>query len=70
MVFMPPERIIQALKNRGYTQRRIAELAGIDQAQVSRILRGERGTTLDTYIALYALWEQIIGEAKDANGQQ
>lgn len=67
MVFIPPERIIQALKNRGYSQRRIAELAGITPAQVSRILRGERGTALDTYIALYALWEKMIGEAKNGD---
>jgi transcriptional regulator with XRE-family HTH domain len=67
MVFMPPERIIQALKNRGYSQRRIAELAGITPAQVSRILRGERGTTLDTYVALYALWETVVKGGKDGD---
>lgn len=67
MVFIPPERIIQALKNRGYSQCRIAELAGISPAQVSRILRGERGTTLDTYVALYALWETVVKGGKDGD---
>lgn len=65
MVFMPPERIIQALKNAGYSQRKIAEMAGASDAQICHILKGDRGVSLNLYMALYALWETLIKEAGD-----
>lgn len=64
MVFVPPERLIRALKNAGFSQKRIAELSGSSESQISRILNGDRGTTLDLYMALYALWEKGIQEEK------
>ena len=47
MVFIPPERLIQALKNDGLSQKDIAMLSGTSESQISRILNGDRGTTLD-----------------------
>lgn len=64
MVFVSPGRLIQALKNAGFSQKRIAELSGSSESQISRILNGDRGTTLDLYMALYALWEKCIQEEK------
>lgn len=60
MTFIPPDRIIRALKNAGYSQKRIAELSGASESQISRILSGDRGTALELYIALYGLWETLI----------
>lgn len=65
MVFISPERIIQALKNRGYNQKQIADMSGASTAQISRILSGDRGTSLDLYMSLYALWEKLVEEARN-----
>lgn len=65
MVFIPPERLIQALKNDGLSQKDIAMLSGTSESQISRILNGDRGTTLDLYMALYALWEMRVKGGKD-----
>lgn len=67
MIFIPPERIIQALKNKGFSQKQIAEMAGANDSQISRVLNGERGVSLELYMSLYALWEKMIAEARDGN---
>ena len=69
MVFIPPERLIQALKNAGYSQKWIADAAGTSESQISRILNGDRGTTLSLYMALYAVWETVIGEKGNGSEQ-
>lgn len=67
MNFIPPERLIQALKNAGLSQKRIAELSGASESQISRILSGDRCTALDLYMALYGLWETVVRGGKDGN---
>lgn len=67
MIFIPPDRLIQALKNAGLSQKRIAELSGASESQISRLLSGDRNTTLELYMALYGLWETIVKGGKDGN---
>lgn len=67
MVFVPPDRIIQALKNKGFSQKQIADMAGANDSQISRVLSGERGVSLELYMSLYALWEKMVAEVKDGN---
>lgn len=56
-------------KDRGWTQTQVAEAAGIDQADVSRLENGEgeRGPTLDTLVKYaHALQVRLdIGLSKD-----
>lgn len=65
MVFIPPERLIKALKNAGYSQKQIADMAGTSDTQISHILSGDRGVSLNLYMSLYALWEKMIKEVKN-----
>lgn len=63
MIFIPPERLIQSLKNAGYPQRKIAQMVGASDAQISHIVNGDVGVSLSLYMALYAVWEKVIEEA-------
>lgn len=67
MIFIPPDRLIQALKNAGLSQKKIAELSGTSESQISRILSGDRGIGLELYMTLYGLWETIVKGDKDGN---
>lgn len=67
MLYIPPDRLIQALKNAGLSQKKIADLSGTSESQVSRILSGDRGIGLELYLALYGLWEAIVKGDKDGN---
>jgi DNA-binding XRE family transcriptional regulator len=44
--------LIQQRRVRGLTQQQLADLAGIDQADVSKIERGRKSPTIDTYARL------------------
>jgi DNA-binding XRE family transcriptional regulator len=44
--------LIQQRRERGLTQQQLADLAGIDQADVSKIERGRKSPTIDTYARL------------------
>jgi len=44
--------IREAIKNSGLTLNQLADRAGIDQSQLSRFMRNERGLTLTTLEAL------------------
>jgi len=67
MLYIPPDRLIQALKNAGLSQKKIADLSGTSESQISRILSGDRGIGLELYLALYGLWEAIVKGDKDGN---
>lgn len=67
MLYIPPDRLIQALKNAGLSQKKIADLSGTSESQISRILSGDRGIGLELYMALYGLWETIVKGDKDGN---
>ncbi len=67
MVYIPPDRLIQALKNAGLSQKKIADLSGTSESQISRILSGDRGIGLELYMALHGLWETIVKGGKDGN---
>ena len=42
------ERIKARMKARGVTQQELADMVGVGQSQISRILKGERGTDIET----------------------
>ncbi|KAJ03293.1 helix-turn-helix domain-containing protein [Sulfitobacter mediterraneus] len=42
------QAFVQAKKNKGVTQRQVAEIMGVDKSQVSRILRGSGNPTART----------------------
>jgi ribosome-binding protein aMBF1 (putative translation factor) len=44
--------LIQQRRTRGWTQQQLAERAGIGQAEVSKIERGRKSPTIDTYARL------------------
>ena len=67
MLYIPPDRLIQALKNAGLSQKKIADLSGTSESQISRILSGDRGIGLELYLALYGLWETVVKGDKDGN---
>lgn len=46
------ELIKAALKKRGINQSQLAELSNITPAQISRIISGERGASIDTLILI------------------
>jgi ribosome-binding protein aMBF1 (putative translation factor) len=54
--------LIQQRGLRGWTQKQLAERAGIGQAEVSKIERGRKSPTIDTYarlataLGIYSAW--------------
>lgn len=64
MTFIPPKYLILALKNAGFTQRKLAELSGTSESQICRFIRDEREMPLGVYMALFALWERVSGETQ------
>lgn len=38
-------------------------MVGASDAQISHIVNGDVGVSLSLYMALYAVWEKVIGEA-------
>lgn len=42
------ERIRDRMKYRGVSQEQLADMVGVGQPQISRLLRGERGTDIET----------------------
>ena len=52
-----PEMLVLARESRGQTQKDLAGLAGINQAEISKIERGMRGVSTDTLQQLAAALE-------------
>lgn len=67
MTFIPPDRLILALKNAGMSQKEIAMLSGASEPQISRILSGERDPSVELYFALFGLWETIAKGGKNGD---
>lgn len=65
MVFIPPERLVKALKESGYSVERIAQLTGASRSHIHRVMRGDKGITLSLYMALFALWEAVAKGGTD-----
>lgn len=65
MIFVPPDRLVKALKESGYTVERIAQMTGASRSHIHRVARGDKGITLSLYMALYALWEAIAKGGND-----
>ena len=65
MVFLPPERLIKALKESGFTVERIARMTGASRSHIHRVMHGDKGITLSLYMALYALWETVAKGESD-----
>lgn len=67
MTFIPPDRLIRALKNAGMSQKEIAMLSGASEPQISRILSGGREPSVELYFALLGLWETIARGSKNGD---
>lgn len=67
MTFIPPDRLIRALKNAGMSQKKIAMLSGASEPQISRILSGDREPSVELYFALLGLWETIAKGGKNGD---
>ena len=65
MVFIPPERLVRALRESGYTVEKIAQMTGASRSHIHRVMHGDKGVTLSLYMALYALWEAVAKGDKD-----
>lgn len=65
MIFIPPERLVKALKESGYSIEKIARMTGASRSHINRVMRGDKGITLSLYMALFAIWETVAKGGSD-----
>ncbi len=49
--------VLEAIKNKGWNQKQLAEAMGVSQQQVSKIVKGKENLTLQTIAALEVILE-------------
>lgn len=62
---MDAKHLVDALTERGWTQKQIADRTGVKQPTISKIARAEVDDVMSkTYLALLALYHEAFGKKK------